>query len=104
MVDEKEGEEGAGHLHHWSLVCDRGSKICMDMMVYISKFLVIITLPVSIFFCIKYVQVRPLLRAAVLAQEYERAVIYRLGLMLPGGTQVSLGHGFTQNGYSTVFQ
>ncbi|XP_075257485.1 stomatin-4-like [Convolutriloba macropyga] len=45
---------------------------CSLVLIFLSYFLIIITFPVTIFFCIRIVQ------------EYERAVIYRLGRLMGG--------------------
>ncbi|KAI1730472.1 SPFH domain / band 7 family domain-containing protein [Ditylenchus destructor] len=45
------------------------------ILMFVSYFFLFITLPVSVCFCIKVVQ------------EYERAVIFRLGRLLPGGAR-----------------
>ncbi|XP_020914908.1 stomatin-4 isoform X1 [Exaiptasia diaphana] len=49
--------------------------ICYYLVTILSFLLFIITCPLSIFFCLKIVQ------------EYERAVIFRLGRLLPGGAK-----------------
>jgi len=52
---------------------DGGSKGCCDyILIFVSGLLVFITFPITLWFCIKVVQ------------EYERAVIFRLGRVLPG--------------------
>ncbi|XP_061189316.1 band 7 protein AGAP004871-like [Saccostrea echinata] len=48
---------------------------CGSILMILSFFLVIVTFPFSLFFCIKVVQ------------EYERAVIFRLGRLLSGGSK-----------------
>ncbi|XP_062579629.1 band 7 protein AGAP004871-like [Saccostrea cucullata] len=48
---------------------------CGSILMIMSFFLVIVTFPFSLFFCIKVVQ------------EYERAVIFRLGRLLSGGSK-----------------
>lgn len=62
-ADDKEGstEEGPG--------------CCGYVLIAISYFFIIITFPFSLFLCIKVVQ------------EYERAVIFRLGRISPGGAK-----------------
>ncbi|XP_031569721.1 mechanosensory protein 2-like isoform X2 [Actinia tenebrosa] len=49
--------------------------VCHYVVTVLSLILVLITFPISIFFCLKVVQ------------EYERAVIFRLGRLLPGGAK-----------------
>lgn len=49
--------------------------ICGIVLTVLSYILVIVTMPFSLFFCLKVVQ------------EYERAVIFRLGRILPGGAR-----------------
>ncbi|CAF1323824.1 unnamed protein product [Rotaria sp. Silwood1] len=51
------------------------SGYCFDVLVVLSYFLVVITFPLSLCFCIKVVQ------------EYERAVIFRLGRILANGAR-----------------
>ena len=53
--DEREGEG------------DTAGSICTGLLVFLSILIIVITFPISIFFCIKVVQ------------EYERAIIFRLG-------------------------
>ena len=53
---------------------EEGNNSCMEGFIkFCSLFLIIITFPISIFFCLKIVN------------EYERAVIFRLGRLLNGG-------------------
>lgn len=61
-IEENEGDSGAG-------------SCCNCFLVGISLFLVVITFPFSLCLCFKVVQ------------EYERAVIFRLGRILPGGAK-----------------
>jgi len=61
--DEKEGEG------------DTAGSICTGLLVFLSILIIVITFPISIFFCIKVVQ------------EYERAIIFRLGRIKKGGAQ-----------------
>jgi erythrocyte band 7 integral membrane protein len=49
--------------------------ICGLILTFLSYILIFFTLPLSAFLCIKIVQ------------EYERAVIFRLGRLLPGGAR-----------------
>jgi erythrocyte band 7 integral membrane protein len=52
-----------------------GSNCCSVLLTGLSWFLIIITFPLSMAFCLRVVQ------------EYERAVIFRLGRLLPGGAK-----------------
>merc|ERR1719264_163276 len=52
-----------------------GDGFCSVLLTIISIFLIVITFPISLFMCIKVVQ------------EYERAVIFRLGRIKKGGAQ-----------------
>ncbi|CAB3989479.1 mechanosensory 2-like [Paramuricea clavata] len=52
-----------------------GPSLCGTILTGLSYLLVICTFPFSLFFCIRIVQ------------EYERAVIFRLGRLLPGGAK-----------------
>jgi len=61
--DEREGEG------------DTAGSICTGLLVFLSILIIVITFPISIFFCIKVVQ------------EYERAIIFRLGRIKKGGAQ-----------------
>ncbi|XP_038649436.1 podocin [Scyliorhinus canicula] len=56
-------EEGIKH---------RSPGICECILTFLTLLLVLVTFPVSVWFCVKIVQ------------EYERAVIFRLGRLLPG--------------------
>jgi erythrocyte band 7 integral membrane protein len=49
--------------------------VCSLLLALLSMLLVMVTLPASLFLCIKVVQ------------EYERAVIFRLGRLRPGGAK-----------------
>ena len=49
--------------------------VCSSLLALLSMLLVMVTLPASLFLCIKVVQ------------EYERAVIFRLGRLRPGGAK-----------------
>lgn len=53
----------------------RGNHPCVTILVFLSWFLICITFPFSLFFCI------------VIVKEYERAVIFRMGRLLPGGAK-----------------
>uniref|UniRef100_A0A0K0EMX2 PHB domain-containing protein n=1 Tax=Strongyloides stercoralis TaxID=6248 RepID=A0A0K0EMX2_STRER len=48
---------------------------CAYILIFLSTLFIILTFPLTIFFCIKIVK------------EYERAVIFRLGRLLPGGAR-----------------
>jgi len=55
--------------------CEEGPGLCALAMTVLSLFFIIITLPLSMLFVVKVVQ------------EYERAVIFRLGRLLTGGAR-----------------
>ena len=55
--------------------CEEGQGICAHLMVIGSILLILVTLPFSLLFVVKVVQ------------EYERAVMFRLGLLLSGNHQ-----------------
>ena len=57
------------------LVCEEGAGVCATLMTVISLIIIIASLPISLFFVVKVVQ------------EYERAVIFRLGRLLTGGAR-----------------
>merc|ERR1719412_2139898 len=57
------------------LVCDEGPGVCSRLLTAFSLFLIIVSLPLSLFVVVKVVQ------------EYERAVIFRLGRLLKGGAR-----------------
>jgi len=57
------------------LDCEDGPGICAMMLTFCSLVLIVISLPLSLFFVVKVVQ------------EYERAVIFRLGHLLTGGAR-----------------
>ena len=58
-----------------SPACEEGQGICAHLMVVCSILLILVTLPFSLVFVVKVVQ------------EYERAVIFRLGRLLTGGAR-----------------
>ena len=64
-------------------------------MVICSVFLIFVTFPFSLLFVVKVVQVRPAVYCHHIVnmnvKEYERAVMFRLGLLLSGGAR---GPGF----------
>jgi len=55
--------------------CEDGPGICAMMLTFCSLVMIVISLPLSLFFVVKVVQ------------EYERAVIFRLGHLLTGGAR-----------------
>ena len=55
--------------------CEEGPGICALIMTLGSLFLIVVSLPLSLLFVVKVVQ------------EYERAVIFRLGRLLTGGAR-----------------
>ncbi|XP_068695130.1 band 7 protein AGAP004871-like isoform X2 [Montipora capricornis] len=71
--DESELLSKDGHVDDNGSSDDRG--ICDYLLTFVSFLLFLCTLPISLCFCIKIVQ------------EYERAVIFRLGRLLPGGAK-----------------
>ena len=80
------------------LACEEGAGLCAMLLTVISMIMIIISLPLSLFFVVKVVQVRhhnsshnnsgniPVM-CSPLHQEYERAVIFRLGRLLTGGAR-----------------
>lgn len=54
---------------------DGEAGLCGSILVFLSWVLIILTMPFSLFVCFKVVQ------------EYERAVIFRLGRLLSGGAK-----------------
>merc|ERR1719430_2848299 len=57
------------------IVCEEGPGLCAMMLTIASLILIVISLPLSLFCVVKVVQ------------EYERAVIFRLGHLLTGGAR-----------------
>ena len=55
--------------------CEEGPGICSVLLTLLSLLLILVTLPLSLLWVVKVVH------------EYERAVIFRLGLLLTGGTR-----------------
>ena len=55
--------------------CSEGPGLCAHMLTLISVLLILVSLPLSLMFVVKVVQ------------EYERAVIFRLGRLLSGGAR-----------------
>ena len=72
-------------------VCDEGAGLCAMLMTVISLIMILVTLPFSLFFVVKVVQVRSSFNISIFChqtfQEYERAVIFRLGRLLTGGAR-----------------
>ena len=56
-------------------MCEEGAGVCATLMTVISLLIILASLPFSLFFVVKVVQ------------EYERAVIFRLGRLLTGGAR-----------------
>ena len=55
--------------------CSEGPGLCAHMITLISVLIIFVSLPLSLLFVVKVVQ------------EYERAVIFRLGRLLTGGAR-----------------
>ena len=68
-------QEIIGLNKRFCLACEEGPGLCALAMTVLSLFFIIITLPLSMLFVVKVVQ------------EYERAVIFRLGRLLTGGAR-----------------
>ncbi|CAF0899510.1 unnamed protein product [Brachionus calyciflorus] len=76
MSDEIKKQQRASLLEHGSTRNeDQGNDFCSGVLVFMSYILAVLAFPVSFFFCLKVVQ------------EYERAVIFRLGRNLSGGAK-----------------
>jgi len=77
LLEEGNGDGERGPRSRRSLVeeDERVDGACSVLLTIISVFLIVITFPISLFMCIKVVQ------------EYERAVIFRLGRIKKGGAQ-----------------
>ena len=56
-------------------MCEEGAGLCALLLTAISMLLILISLPLSLFLVVKVVQ------------EYERAVIFRLGRLVTGGAR-----------------
>ena len=56
-------------------VCEEGAGVCATLLTIVSLIIIVASLPFSLFFVVKVVQ------------EYERAVIFRLGRLLTGGAR-----------------
>ena len=67
---------------------------CTTVLTIIAVFFIVVTLPVSLVFVVK-VSISPIISVTILmlmltvqvAQEFERAVIYRMGRLLAGGAR-----------------
>ncbi|CAF5181475.1 unnamed protein product, partial [Rotaria magnacalcarata] len=80
MVSDSKEELPIEIHHHSTTTTDASSTahemdFCSLVLIGLSYILMFVTIPFSMFFCIKIVQ------------EYERAVILRLGRILPGGAK-----------------
>ena len=70
--------------------CEEGPGVCALALTIFSLILIIVTLPLSLLFVVKVVQVGQFhfkLEITLNFQEYERAVIFRLGRLLTGGAR-----------------
>ena len=81
-----------------SPACEEGQGVCAHLMVIGSILLIFVTMPFSLLFVVKVVQVTTqkirtnilnldFIDIIVTMQEYERAVMFRLGLLLSGGAR-----------------
>ena len=68
-------KEGGGGPLNQDLECSEGPGLCAHMITLISVLIIFVSLPLSLLFVVKVVQ------------EYERAVIFRLGRLLSGGAR-----------------
>ena len=68
------GKEGRAAPNQ-ELECSEGPGLCAHMITLISVIIIFVSLPLSLLFVVKVVQ------------EYERAVIFRLGRLLSGGAR-----------------
>ena len=72
-------------------VCDESPGICSYLLTFCSTLLIAATLPFSLLYTVKVVQVNKELQRGnnvyYKFQEYERAVIFRLGRLLTGGAR-----------------
>ena len=66
---------GVNPPHSQELDCSEGPGLCAHLLTFISIVLILVSLPLSLLFVVKVVQ------------EYERAVIFRLGRLLSGGAR-----------------
>ena len=69
------GREGRAAPANQELECSEGPGLCAHMITLISVLIIFVSLPLSLLFVVKVVQ------------EYERAVIFRLGRLLTGGAR-----------------
>ena len=69
------GKEGRPPPPSQELDCSEGPGLCAHMITLISVLIIFVSLPLSLLFVVKVVQ------------EYERAVIFRLGRLLSGGAR-----------------
>ena len=69
------GKEVRGAPANHELECSEGPGLCAHMITLISVIIIFVSLPLSLLFVVKVVQ------------EYERAVIFRLGRLLSGGAR-----------------
>ena len=68
---------------------------CTTVLTIIAVFFIVVTLPVSLVFVVKVPIITPIISLTILmlmltvqvAQEFERAVIYRMGRLLAGGAR-----------------
>lgn len=72
-IERKRGDEERGYII--GAGDDSSSNICGVFLTVVSLILIAVTFPISVFLCIKVVQ------------EYERAVIFRLGRVTKGGAR-----------------
>ena len=75
MKNGTSGKDDASIMQDDANISDAGIGMCGWVLFVISWLIVIITLPFSLCILLKVVQ------------EYERAVIFRLGRLLPGGAK-----------------
>ena len=72
-LDSKRGRQEPQDLY--SRACEEGPGLCANLLTMASVLLILVTFPLSLLFSVKVVQ------------EYERAVIFRLGRLLSGGAR-----------------
>ena len=71
-------------------MCSFCPGVCALITIVVSMMVILITLPASLLFTVKVVQVLShtiILELTLIFQEYERAVIFRLGRLLSGGAR-----------------
>ena len=96
--------------HHYALKCQKNTYVfinpqipslcsesmrCTTVLTIIAVFFIVVTLPVSLVFVVKVlittliisVTILMLMLTVQVAQEFERAVIYRMGRLLAGGAR-----------------